>query len=265
VIYTLDAGLLATTMLFPKRVKRWFRSQQQMLRRQCNRSYFSDWRTRLEPTSRKFGFDRGSPIDRYYIESFLACHAANIRGRVLEVGDDTYARKFGGAGVGKIDILHATNENKKATIVADLTCAEIIPSETFDCIICTQTMQFIYDVSAAVCTLHRVLKPGGVLLVTFPGISQISRYDMDQWGEYWRFTTVSARRLFQSFGPDLTVKAYGNVLTAIAFLHGLAAEELRREELDYCDPDYEVLLTVRAAKSLNGHADRANSGHKESR
>src|SRR6266581_3322407 len=106
-------------MLFPKRVKRWFRSQQQMLRRQCNRSYFSDWRTRLEPTSRKFGFDRGSPIDRYYIESFLACHAVDVHGRVLEVGDDTYARKFGGERVGKVDVIHAAKGNPKATIMAD--------------------------------------------------------------------------------------------------------------------------------------------------
>jgi len=38
------------------------------------------------------------------------------------------------------------------------------------------------------------------------------------------------------------------VLAAVAFLHGLAAEDLRPEELDYHDADYELLITVRAIK-----------------
>ena len=46
--------------------------------------------------SRDFGFDRGTPIDRYYIESFLSTHASDIRGHVLEVADNTYTRRFGG-------------------------------------------------------------------------------------------------------------------------------------------------------------------------
>ena len=205
---------------------------------------------RLQPISRKFGFDRGQCIDRYYIENFLAAHAADIRGHILEIGDDTYTRRFGGERVTKSDVLHVQGGNPKATIVADLTCADHIPSDTFDCIIFTQTLQFIYDVWAALRTLYRILKPGGVLLATFPGISQISRYDMDRWGDYWRFTTLSARRLFEEVFPPECVKVnvHGNVLAATAFLHGLAAEELQREELDYHDPDYELLITVRAVK-----------------
>jgi ubiquinone/menaquinone biosynthesis C-methylase UbiE len=123
-------------------------------------------------------------------------------------------------------------------------------SSTFDCIIFTQTLQYIYNVRAAVGTLYRILKPHGILLATLPGITQISRYDMDRWGEYWRFTSLSARRLFEEWFPstEVMVHAYGNVLVATAFLQGLAVEELRKEELDYLDPDYEVLVTVRAAK-----------------
>ncbi len=206
---------------------------------------------RLTPVSRVFGFDRGLCIDRYYIERFLSAQASDIRGRVLEIGDNTYTRKFGGEYVARTDVLHFTEGNPMATIVADLTCADRISSDTFDCIICTQTLPVIYEVRAAIQTLHRILKPGGALLATFPGISQISRYDMDRWGDYWRFTTLSARRLFEEVFPaaNVTVTAYGNVLTAVAFLHGLASQELRQEELDYCDPDYEVSITVRAVKN----------------
>jgi len=206
---------------------------------------------RLTPVSRVYGFDRGLPIDRYYIERFLSDYAADIRGHVLEIGDNTYTRKFGGGRATQSDVLHAVEGNPQATMVGDLTCAEHIPSETFDCIICTQTFLFIYNVRAAIQTLYRVLKPGGVLLVTVAGVShQISRYDMDRWGDYWRFTSLSARLLFEEMFPatNVKVRAYGNVLAAMAFLQGLAVDDLHQEELDYCDPDYEVSVAVRAVK-----------------
>jgi glycosyltransferase involved in cell wall biosynthesis/SAM-dependent methyltransferase len=205
---------------------------------------------RLQPIRRTFGWGWGQCIDRYYIEIFLAEHASDIHGHVLEIGGNDYTRQFGKERVIQSDVLHAPPGTPQATIVADLTCADSIPSETFDCIILTQTLQFIYDVRAALRTLHRILKPGGVLLATCPGISQIARYDMDRWGEYWRFTSLSALKFFTEVFPEacVTVQPYGNVLTAIAFLHGLVAQELRQQELDYHDRDYEVILTVRAVK-----------------
>jgi SAM-dependent methyltransferase len=207
----------------------------------------------LAPVSRKFGWDRGGlPIDRYYIECFLEQNARDIRGRVLEMRDDQYTRRFGAERVTQADVLHPTPDNSKATIVADLTRAEHLPGDVFDCIVLTQVLPFIPDVSAAVRTLHRILRPGGVVLATMPGISQIVRYDMDRWGDYWRFTSLSARRAFESGFPqgDLRVEAHGNVLAATAFLHGLSTRDLRPQELDFHDPDYEVLITVRAVKAL---------------
>ena len=206
---------------------------------------------RLTPISRVWGFDRGLPVDRYYIEGFLAAHAADIQGRVLEIGDNTYTLKYGGSRVIGSEILHPVEGNPRATIIADLSRGENIPSESFDCIICTQTLMFIFEIHNAIHTLHRVLKPGGVLLMTLAGVShQISRQDMARWGDYWRFTSLSARRLCECVFPpaNVTVQAHGNVLAAIAFLHGLAREELRQEELDTKDPDYEVLITARAVK-----------------
>lgn len=206
---------------------------------------------RLHPMSTLFGYDRGQPIDRHYIENFLSQHEDDVYGRVLEVGDNTYTKKFGGNRVQQSDVLHAVEGNSSATIVADLAQADNIPSNTFDCIILTQTLQFVYDLPATVNHLHRILKPNGVLLATVPGISQISRYDMDRWGEFWRFTTQSTQRLFEKefTEKNIEVSAYGNVLIAIAFLHGLAAEELKPEHFEYQDPDYQVLITVRAIKS----------------
>jgi glycosyltransferase involved in cell wall biosynthesis len=204
---------------------------------------------RVTPISRVFGFDRGLPVDRYYIQEFLASKATDVRGRVLEVGDDSYTRRFGGVRVTKADVLHISQGNPQATIVADLSHADHIPSDIFDCIILTQTLQFIYDVRAGVSTLRRILKRGGVLLATFPGISQTCQYDWG--GSCWALTSLSARRLFEEvFSPDeISIETYGNVLVATAFLHGLATQEFRKEELDYTDSDYEVIIAVRAVKA----------------
>jgi SAM-dependent methyltransferase len=205
---------------------------------------------RLSPISGAWGSDRGLPIDRHYIEQFLSLHATDIEGQVLEIKDNNYTIKYGGERVTHSDVLHKVEGNPRATIVADLTCAPELPADAYDCIICTQTLQFIYEAKAAIGTLHRILKPGGVLLVTVPGISQVSRYDMDRWGDYWRFTTLSARLLFTEAFPrtHVTVEAYGNVQSAVSLLHGLASEELDQKALDSVDPNYEVLIAIRAVK-----------------
>jgi hypothetical protein len=205
---------------------------------------------RLAPFSRIFGFDRGQSIDRYYIENFLKKHEMDIRGTVLEIGDPGYTSRFGGDRVTHSDVLHVSLDNPRATIVGDLATGEGIPEAAFDCMIITQTYQMIYDVKSSASWTYSSLKPGGVLLATLPGISQISRYDMDRWGDYWRFTDASARRLFGDVFEEknVTIETYGNVLTAVAFLHGLSVEELRQKELSCHDPDYQLLITVRAVK-----------------
>jgi SAM-dependent methyltransferase len=217
---------------------------------------FGDLR-RVVPIGRHFGLDRalpgaerGLPVDRHYIEQFLGARAADIRGRVLEIGDDGYTRRYGGERVARRDILNITADNPQATIVADLADAPQIADAIFDCVILTQTLHLIYDAPAAVRTLHRILKPDGVLLMTVPGISLVPTTSV--WGHtwYWAFTELAVRRMLgEVFGtPQLEVGSHGNVLAAVAFLHGLAAEELARDELDATDPYYPVIVAARARK-----------------
>ena len=201
--------------------------------------------------SRSFGFDRGTPVDRYYIERFLVAHASDIRGRVLEFGDARYTRALGGDRVTRSDVLDVVPSNPNATIIADLTCADSVASDSFDCIVCTQTLQMIYDIRAAVAELRRILAPGGTLLLTGHGTSKTGRHrDSDPWGEYWRITADSARLMLQEVftAEHVFVETFGNVLSAICSLEGLAAEELRTDELDYRDRDFEVVVAARAVK-----------------
>lgn len=166
---------------------------------------------------------------------------------MLEIGERTYTQAFG-QWVTSSDMLHVA-EGQGATYVADLADAPNVPSDSYDCIILTQTLQMIYEIKDAVAEIHRVLKPGGVLLCTVPGLSQIAD---PVWNStwYWSLTELAANRLFgEAFGASgVSVQAYGNVLSATSFLQGLADRELTRAELDTVDPEYPVIVAVVARK-----------------
>ncbi len=204
---------------------------------------------RITPIDATFGLGRGGKaVDRYYIEAFLERHAADVRGRVLEVADDAYTTRFGAEKVVHSDVL-GIERDARVSVVANL-CEppDDLAWGSYDCIVFTQTLQFVADPSAALSTLARLLRSGGVLLATFPGISQISRYDADRWGDRWRLTTLAARELFQDEYWDASVEAFGSVLTAVGLLHGLVVEDLPLGLVDEHDPDYEVLVAARAVR-----------------
>lgn len=202
------------------------------------------------PVSRNFGYDRGNPVDRAYIERFLSRHADMIKGRVLEVGDNAYTLKFGGMQVTRSEVLHIDPDAPNVTYCTDLTTGEGVPDAAFDCIVLTQTLHLLYDFRQAVATLDRILKPGGVLLLTVPGVSSIDR---GEWGEnwLWSFTPASLKRLMtEQFGEGaVEIESNGNVLTATAFLYGLAESDLAPDDYGYDDPQYPVIVTAYVVKN----------------
>jgi SAM-dependent methyltransferase len=220
----------------------------QILKRNLTRPRGIDFES-VYPVSDYYGDDRGTPVDRYYIDGFIAANRDLIRGRVLEVAEDTYSRKFGNAVVTS-DVLHYEAGTPGATLIGDLSRPETLPDSRFDCFICTQTIHVIYNYMDAIRGAWRLLKPGGYLLCTLSGIAQISRYDMDRWGDYWRFTTLSAQRSFaEVFGDDnVTVDYGGNCYAAINFLRGIALEELDSAKLTVKDPNYPIVISILAIK-----------------
>jgi SAM-dependent methyltransferase len=205
----------------------------------------------VEPVSREFGSDRGRPIDRWYIERFLDRRRDDVRGRVLEVAETTYTGWYGDGAVTASDVLYAAEGLPEATVVGDLTTGDGIPDGAFDCFICTQTLQSIYDVAAAIRGTRDLLAPGGVLLCTAPALSQTSRLDRERWGDWWRFTSASLRRLLaEVYGAEnVTVAAHGNAYVAASFLYGLAVEELDPAMLEHDDDEYELVITARAVRA----------------
>jgi glycosyltransferase involved in cell wall biosynthesis len=203
----------------------------------------------LLPFSADFGFDRGLPIDRYYIENFLSLEAENIKGRVLEIGDNEYTMRFGKEKVQKSEILHVDSSNPNATIVGDLSDAPQIEDNSFDAIILTQTLHIVYDYKKVIKTCYRILKPGGVLLMTVPGITPVN---MDEWDFLYSFTKKSVEMILAEEFPQGTVHtdSYGNVHTATAFLYGLATVELKKNHIDFLDTRFPVIISARAVKPV---------------
>jgi hypothetical protein len=197
---------------------------------------------RLEPFSAYYGFERGTPVDRFYIERFLARRAGDIRGRVLEVGQARYAHAFSGSAADDVELVDNDPSNPDATIVADLAEQGSLPAARFDCFILTQTLQLVGDLEAALENAWQALSSRGVLLVTMPGLT---RADPEHTGsDRWRVTAPGLDTVLARTCPDgrREVEAYGNLIAAVAFLMGLATEELEESELAVSDPHFSVVV-----------------------
>ncbi len=208
---------------------------------------------RVKPASRRWGFDRGTPVDRYFILQFLKRNRNIVRGTCLEIGNDRYTSLISDGKAERIEILHYTDDNPEATIVGDLVDAPHIESNQFDCIICTQTLQFVTSPADAIRTMVRLLKPGGTLLLSVPCLSQLDLDPENSWDDRWRFTTAGVGELFsplESETDTLEINAVGNVKTASAFLHGLAVEEIDPEALEKKDSMFELIVFAKFQKRL---------------
>jgi SAM-dependent methyltransferase len=208
---------------------------------------FGDFNS-LVPFSNEFGYDRGGPIDRYYIENFLTSESSYIKGTVLEIADNAYTLKYGGSKVTNSEVLHLY-DTPGATYVGDLSKGDHLPSDHFDCIILTETLHLIYDYMSALKHCYRMLKKDGVLLVTVPGITSIDR---GEWNEnwLWSFNDHSMKKIFSELFPEnsFKVQTYGNIYAAMTFLHGIGISEVDRSKLDVRDSAFDVVVTIRLKK-----------------
>lgn len=236
--------LISTYMLLAK-VKKVLQKTSKVFHRPVNLGDLD----REKPFSEVFGYDRGGPVDRYYIENYLRQHSHRITGRVLEIGDNDYTLKFGGNKVLRSEIFHVDGSNVKATFIGDLSDAPHVPDNSFDCIILTQTLHLIYHYQKAIETCFRILKPGGSLIITVPGISHIAQ---DKWGEYWfwSFTDKAINRILteQFKSENIQIGTFGNVLAVTAYLYGMGRPELTIKQLDYHDSHYQLVIASVAIK-----------------
>jgi SAM-dependent methyltransferase len=189
-----------------------------------------------------FGFDRGLPIDRYYIESFLEKNKKFIKGHCLEVHDSAYTIKYGEDRVTSYDAVDVDTSNTQANIYADLADAKNIPDNTYDTLIITHTIGLIPEHEKAIAHLYRILKPGGYLLLTASTMGPF----IENGSGFWRYTTKSIPYMLEKHfkKSSITTEAFGNVLTGQAFWTGMAVQDLTKEELDYKDSRFPIVVAA---------------------
>ncbi|MEX2581003.1 MAG: methyltransferase domain-containing protein [Verrucomicrobiales bacterium] len=181
-----------------------------------------------EPLSTDGGLERGTPLRRHFVDAFMEKHSEDIRGVVLAIQNRHYADSLG-QGVERADVLDLDASSAHAGFVTDLASADGMPSNSYDCFIINETLQFVFDLDGALAHAHRILRPGGVLLATMPCTAQ---HDPEASAvDLWRFTERSCRRLFGDvFGHErVEVETYGNYLTCLAGLAGVVTEEIAPE------------------------------------
>ena len=199
---------------------------------------------RVQPFSLTYGGDRGTPVDRHYLDGFLHMHAADITGTVLEIQRPGYAHRFGHdlSRVDTVDIDPAFSP----TFRCDLAHAEVIASNAYDCLLLPATLQGLKNIEACLQHALRVIRPGGVILATTAAFAPL----MADVPDYWRMSAAGWQELTARCwrGCDVDVRAYGNCLAATASMMGLAAEELTEAELDVHDPRYPVVVSLACRK-----------------
>ena len=202
-----------------------------------------------KPVDAFFGRKRGEPVDRYYIEKFLDEHKQFIYGKCLEIAEDTYTRQFGEDRVTDSVMLHVEGWGNNV-VKGNLETGEGITEESFDTMIITQTLMFIYDVESAVKHIFSGLAKGGSALITVSGISQIARNDDNNWGMFHSFYMSGLKRIFYPVfgGENVEIVHYGNVKTAMAFLYGATREEIGDADFNVIDADYPVIYGIHARK-----------------
>ena len=198
----------------------------------------------VKPVSCRFGIGRGKAVDRYYIEKFLEENQTAIKNTVMEIADDTYIKMFGGEKVDEKIILHVKGWGRNA-IKGNFETGEGLSENMVDCLICTQTLQYIYDLKSAVENIYKIVKPGGCVLLTVPGIKSLCTYDDENWGEKWSFTEKSVKQLFEPvFGEkNCDIKTYGNVKVATAYLYGICCEDMDEKDFEYNDKQVPFIIT----------------------
>ena len=200
---------------------------------------------------------------RHYWEAFVAAHRDDLRGRGLEVGTTDTLQRHGGPALtsaGAIDVAPRDG----VTVVADLSRADAVADDSFDCFVVPFTMHLIYDVEAALHHAIRMLAPGGVLLVNFPCVDYYFADGLDMGTGrplfvFWWFTPIQVENLLRRVGlnPDqFSLTVYGNLFSRVAYQMNLPAEELTARERDYHDPGHPLLICARLVKPAGWQAER---------
>jgi Methyltransferase domain len=200
----------------------------------------------MEPLSDNYGFDRGTPLDRRYIEAFLARRQDALHGAVLEVGDDRYSRRF--SAPSQTTVVDVDRTNPHATLIADLCEPTSLPAGAYDCVVLAETLHLLPAPAACIANCQQALVSGGSLLVTVPALKRLSPSRPKS--DYWRFTPAGLELLFeQTWDGPFTIESFGNLRVCLGFLCAQVVEDLDDDDFARNDPRFPLTVVAHARKA----------------
>jgi len=209
-----------------------------------------DWGSlrRAEPIDGSGGRARGTAVDDHYAHRFLRAHRDDLRGRILVFRSERWVADLtdDSATIGVLDLDPA---NAAATLIADLAEAGSLGQAAFDCLVLVDALRDVPDVGTAVSNAWASLAPGGVLLLTIPAVDAVR--GRPERPDRWRFLRPGLEEVLRHAcpGADVEMVGFGNLVSSVALLAGVAAEELRDAELDRQDDRYPVVVAARLRKA----------------
>lgn len=166
-----------------------------------------------------------SQPDRLLLHRQMAKYGPVLKGKVLDIGSGRFNRYQA----------LCTNAEKFTTLDPDSTwkpdivgSAENMPieSNSFDGILCTQVLEHIAHPEKAVREMYRVLKPGGILLLTAPQMNELHEIPHD----YFRYTNFGLETLMKDVGFEI------EVMHQRGKYHATVAQQRIRLMIDKHDP-----------------------------
>jgi SAM-dependent methyltransferase len=135
-----------------------------------------------------------APLERWLREEAAHAAAHETRPRLLDVGSGAkpYERFFRDAVAEYVGLDVANPAADLEGTVEDIPAAD----ESFDLVLCTQTLEHANDPARAVRELRRVVAPGGRVLASTHGV-QVYHPNPD---DFWRWTHAGLERLFRENG-----------------------------------------------------------------
>ena len=149
--------------------------------------------------------------DRYLLEKQIKQAGKYITGRVLDVGAGEFDRYGGVFNCGEY-IRMDVNAGLNIDVVGS---ADNIPfaDSSFDSVVSTQVFEHLANPLKAAKEVYRVLKTGGILLITVPQWNELHSEPHD----YWRYTKFGIKELFEKQGFKMVeIHQRGGYFTTLA-------------------------------------------------
>lgn len=209
------------------------------------------------PLTRNFGFYRGTPIDRYFINKWIYDFLDEIDSgnklKGIEIGGFDYlkynSKKY------LANELVPKRELKKSKDSLCINLNEPINKdfklkEKYDFVICTQVLHVLENDINGLRIIYKLLKKGGLIIGSTAGtINPISIYDYKRWGCYRGYSDQGLKSILEKTGFECQIETFGNFALAYEILNGAVVEDIDQSLFKENDEIFQILHLFKAYKN----------------